>query len=501
MIFKNAVIVDGTGNKPYLSDVQVKKDFISKIEKNISFENDEEKIIDCSNKILCPGFIDIHAHSDIEALRNPSMLCKRNQGITSDISGNCGIGTFPYIKGQNGVFQNILGSYNKKWNWNDYNSYISNLNPDINMGFLQNHSLLRIMAIDGNPNREAKFAEIEKMKQLLDDSLKNGALGFSTGLYYAPCFFASREELKQLLFTTKKYDGIFAVHHRCEGSDIIASIKEILDLALETGVRTEISHLKVIGLKNQYLLDQVLESIEKANSQGAQIAFDQYPYEYGSTSLKSLLPPQYLTLSSKELTKILKDKDERKNIKKIMENPQGWDSLAFLCGWDNIFTENNITFTEMAKKQHQDSFDCFFDILYKDQENAIMRDITQSEDSICKIMQHDLSVFGTDALYTDNCCHPRSYNCSVHYLTHYIKEKKLMSIEKAIYRMTGKTAERLRLKKRGVIKPGYKADLVLLDWNQLEDLSSPSNPCQKPKGFNYVMVNGENNTGTILKRN
>jgi len=253
------------------------------------------------------------------------MSHKVQQGITFDLSGNCGAGIYPRSKDDEPVFADILGHYDS-WTWTDFSSYKALVKPGINIGFLQSHSCLRMSAIEGNPNRAATKKEIEKMCRLLDQSLDNGCLGFSSGLYYAPCLFADHDELVSLLRVVKRHNSLFCVHHRCEGDEILQSIDEIISLVRETGVRLEVSHLKAIGRKNQHKMPEVLKKLHALKDEGFDVSFDQYPYEYGSTSLFSLLPPKLLRLPSDELSAILKrtkkDRKLRDEIVHEMENPK-----------------------------------------------------------------------------------------------------------------------------------------------------------------------------------
>jgi N-acyl-D-aspartate/D-glutamate deacylase len=500
--FQNATIIDGTGSDSYQGDVAVKDDKIVQI-----FNEGGEpsgKVVDATALVLCPGFIDIHAHSDLEVLRHPGMESKLGQGITTEVSGNCGIGVFPCEEKSEALFgyvRDVLGPY-EPFGWKDFRQYAGQVEKQgcgTNMAFLQSHSALRCQALEGNPNRSANQAEVRTMCRLLQESYRQGCLGFSTGLYYAPCLFADRRELLALLEVTKNYDRYFAVHIRCEGDDVLQALKEVIDLATYTQVRLEVSHLKAIGRENQPLVAQMLSLIEDARLSGLDVLFDQYPYEYGSTSLFSLLPPQYLRLERKDLQNLLGGPKEREAIKAMMKDPVGWDSLYELCGWDNITAitmESNsqyegLTMTEIASLRNQGPFDAFFDLLKEEKGSAVMTDITQSQESLKKIMKHPLMCFGTDALYAGSKCHPRSYQAAIHFLDRYWRQQRVMPLEQMIHKMTGETASRLRFKDRGQIAVGYKADLVLFDPKTIRDNSSARDPKAKPDGLHLVLVNGK----------
>ena len=501
-LFKNGLVIDGTGNKPVKADVLVDGDTIVDIANSLTASS-PAKTIDLEGKILCPGFMDIHAHSELEALRDPSMTHKVQQGITFDLSGNCGIGVFPRQLSDSPVFADILGHYNGIWNWTDFESFQAQLKPGINMAFLQSHSMLRMAVIEGNPNRVATAKEIKAMCSLLDEALSQGCLGLSTGLYYAPCLFANEEEIISLLKVVKKHDALFTVHHRCEGDEILSSIDEILGYVRKTGVKLEISHLKAIGKENQDKVDIILEKIHKFREEGFDVCFDQYPYEYGSTSLFSLLPPFLLRLEKKELSQTLASMETNVQLREKavseMMHPQGWDSIVQLCGWDNITItslesspENNgLSLAQVAKKLGKDPYDALFSLLAKENELALMTDVTQSTENLRKIFKDPLMHFGTDALYTGSAAHPRSANAAIHLLETMCKTSNTATYEEAICKMTSKVATRLGIKDRGQIAKGMKADIVVFDPILLHDNSSPSEPFTMCSGLDYVMVNGQ----------
>ncbi len=500
-LFENATVIDGSSGAPFKANVLVLNSKILSVTNDCDYlKTDNLRVIDCSNMILCPGFMDAHAHSDLEVLRDPTMSHKVQQGITFDLSGNCGVSVYPRRINDDAAFADIIGHYDN-WDWTDYSSYVRKLTPGINMAFLQGHGLLRVHAIEGNPNRAATKDEIRLMCDLLDRSLSQGCMGLSSGLYYAPCLFADHDEMVALLEVVKSHRALFCVHHRCEGDDILPSIDEIFSYVRETGVRLEISHLNAIGRKNQDKIPVVLDKIHELRDEGFDVAFDQYPYEYGSTSLFSLLPPRLLRLPKAELSATLEraaeDRTLRDSIVDEMEHPVLWDSITELCPWEDIsivtmesFPEyRGLSLRELADKLNMDPYDALFSVLAKESGCALMSDITQAPDKRRMIFDDDLMSFGTDALYTGSSAHPRSANAAIHLLCQRCKEENV-SWSVAINKMTGKVAQRLGIKDRGLIRERYKADIVVLDPERLRDNSSLQNPYAMCDGLEYVMVNG-----------
>ena len=346
-MFRNAFVADGSGGELFRANVAVFGDRIAFIGKEgISRAR---TVIDAEGLLLTPGFIDMHTHTDLEVLRSRDMKPRLHQGILTDVSGNCGIGVFPN-SGEclHTAVEDVLGTYDR-WSWKSFSDYRALLESEgigINEAFLVSHTALRYAAMGPEAGRAADDDEIQRMCAMLDGILADGAYGFSSGLYYSPCLFADRRELLALLRVVRKHDKLFAVHHRCEGNDVLQSLREVLDLAGETGVRLEISHLKAIGRANQAAVPRMLEMLEEARAAGIDVKADQYPYAYGSTSLFSLLPPHLLGLSRIEQRLALSLESERDELMREIMEPSGWDSVYQMAGPDDI--------TAMFIESHQE---------------------------------------------------------------------------------------------------------------------------------------------------
>lgn len=459
--------------------------------------NSQMKVIDAGGLCVCPGFIDIHGHSDLEILRDPSMKAKVRQGITTELGGNCGIGVFPIPKPENFPGRqicDILGPYDD-FSWHDYAGYKERTGESpYSLFMLQGHSMLRCAAMEGNPNRPATENEIRKMEGLLQESLDQGCLGLSTGLYYAPCIYASREELLRLSRVVSRNSRFLCVHHRCEGSQIISSLEEILSIAEEAEVKLEISHLKIIGKKNQGLLDRVFGLLEENRT-----GFDQYPYTYGNTSLCSLLPPDLLALGEDDRRKALLSPGVRKQAQKEMAQPRNWDSITELAGFEDIFISQLSCFPgyigksllQISEERNQDPYESLFDLLSEETGNAMMIDVTETGETLRRIFCHPLGVFGTDALYTGGKAHPRSYNAAPHCMNRDFLKQMGKPLEFCINRMTGKTALRFGMTDRGFIRDGMRADLVIFDRDTIGDCSTIREPEKPPVGISRVFIGGE----------
>ena len=487
LVIRNALVYDGSGGKPEKLNVAVLGDRIAAVTaRNIARGR---RNVDASGLILTPGFIDMHTHTDLQALRDRDLTAKIHQGITTDVSGNCGTGVFPYSPSLPDYTQDVLGTW-ADWAWTDFPSYKSYLERGgigINEVFLTSHTALRLAVMGSSASRPAAPDEIERMSALLSASISQGSLGFSSGLYYSPCVFASREELLALLGVVAERGALFAVHHRCEGNEVESSLEEVLGLAYEAGCRIEVSHLKAIGKENQWKVPRLLEIIEEYRAKGLDVGFDQYPYDFGSTSLFSLLPPDILGLSRFEQRLALSIDIDRREIKEEILSPHGWDSIYEMAGPENITVLSSDTFPEVNGKRlvdlGPDPLDALFDILAEETGSAVMTDVTQSKESLRLIMAHPLMSFGTDALYSSPKPHPRSYHSTVEFMK-YVKGG-VMSVEEGIRRMTGANADKIGLIERGYIREGYKADLLLLDLDGFCESGDDN------KGLCLVLVNGK----------
>ncbi len=495
IILRNGMVLDGRGSQPRKANVAVFSDTIALVtEKDISRAR---FVLDCSGKYIAPGFIDAHCHTDFLVLRDEKAAARIGQGITTDITGNCGIGTFPYVNGSlRDAVRDVLGEW-PDWDWTDFSSfrdYCHKRRIGVNEMFLVSHTALRIAVMGDDSKREASDEEIEGMCLLLERELESGAGGFSTGLYYSPCVYSSEKELDMLLRTVKKKGKIFTVHHRSEGNGCLESLESVLRIASLSGVRTEISHLKAIGQNNQKEVGKMLERIEEYRKNGLDVAFDQYPYTYGSTSLFSLLPPRVLAFSRLEQRMALSLEGERERIKDEILHDTSWDSIYPLVGPDEIRilylssnpSLNGKSLSEAAREKGvADPLDALFDILRDETGLAVMTDTTQSVESLEKIMVHPLMCFGTDSLYSSPLPHPRSFHSTVEFLSHYVRDRKLLTIEEAVRRMTGETARRFGIRDRGILEEGMRADIVVFDSGELKANDDNTN-----SGIECVILNG-----------
>jgi len=504
-LIRNARIVDGTGNPWYIADVAVNGDTISEIGR-LSIDANYDEIIDADGLTLAPGFFDMHSHSDLSQLVNPTASAKIRQGITTELISQDGLGVAPMVPEHIDEYRKYLsglqGDPAIEWTWRSFADYLARIEAvgtATNIASLLSHGPLRIVAV-GQEERAATEQELVHMAQLAAQSFAEGAFGFSTGLIYPPCVFASDEELNIMGEVTAAAGGLFVVHVRNERSLIKQSIQEIFAIGYNTGVKPHISHLKVIGKENWGTAAEVLALFDEARNNGLDVGFDQYPYPAGSTMLSILVPAHAHAGGPDSFMERLKDKDMRALLAdQMVTGLPGWENINTAAGWDRILItgvndgpnkqwEGKSIF-DIACHKDISPQEVIFDLLLEEELQVSMVNFSLYEDDVVTILQHPLGMLGTDGLLGGKP-HPRAYGSTARILQKYVREDGALSLEQAVARMTSRPAAQLGIYDRGIIRPGMKADLVLFDAERVQDVATYTDSCQHPTGFSYVWVNG-----------
>ncbi|MDN4076027.1 N-acyl-D-amino-acid deacylase family protein [Fictibacillus terranigra] len=292
LVIRNGRIADGSGNPWFFGSVGIKDGMIVEVGR---VEGESRETIDAGRNIVSPGFIDGHSHSDLLVLNNPKMDMKLQQGVTTEVVGNCGLAPAPFVPHYGSLLkeyiQPVIGGTEWEWTWNSVEDYIGKLDKagiSENVSTYVAHGALRIAAM-GFSGRSADKLELMAMKEMLEEGMKAGAIGLSIGLLYSPGRYASKEELAELCQVLPKYNGILSTHIRGEGNNLIPSIKEVIWIAEKAGVPLQVSHLKAAGRRNWGKVLEAMELLEEASARGMDVTCDVYPYDAGSTSLTTLL--------------------------------------------------------------------------------------------------------------------------------------------------------------------------------------------------------------------
>src|ERR687889_480501 len=506
LILKNGCIVDGTGNPWFFGDVGIKDGFIAGVGR---VKDKSQDTIDARGQVVSPGFIDGHTHSDLMILDAPRSEIKLQQGTTTEVVGNCGMTPAPFstqnLELLRSYVEPVLGRTEREWSWETVERYVNSLReakPSENVATYVGHGTLRIATM-GFEDRPASAGELDRMKGLLEEGLQAGAIGLSLGLMYAPGSYTPREELAGLCSTLPMYDGLLSTHIRGEGDSLIPSIQEVLWIAERCGVPLQISHLKAAGSSNWGRVIEAMELIEDARSRGLDVTCDVYPYTAGSTTLTTLLPPWVLEGGVSGALERPKDLDTRARIREELGHEQdGWDNLVASTGWESVYVSSlskgddadleGKNIAEIGESRGVDPVDCMMDLLLEQDGKVAIVFFHMAEADVDQVMKWDRSLVASDSLHDQaKKPHPRLYGTFPHVLAKYVREKKLLTLEEAVRKMTSFPARRFRLNGRGLISPGYAADVVGFDPETISDRATYEDPKRFPEGISRVLVNGE----------
>ncbi|MHA1973630.1 MAG: N-acyl-D-amino-acid deacylase family protein [Candidatus Hodarchaeales archaeon] len=514
ILVKEGTIVDGTGKSRFKADLAILDGKIVEISKTIP--GSAVETIRAKNLVVSPGFIDMHSHSDISLPFDQYFSSVVMQGITTQIVGNCGWSLAPVKKENIDLiikdFEIFLPPGKKlEIKWSTFKEYLDTVQQRrivVNIAPLVGFGAIRIAGGLGYEDREPNDTELNQMKKLVEEAMKAGAWGISTGLVYAPQSYAKTEEIIELMKVAAKNNRLYFSHIRGEGSNLINAVKEFIEIVKDSGVRGgQISHHKVSGEKHWGLSKESLCLIDNANKQGLNISCDQYPFNRGMTSLVSLLPGWVHEGGMDKLIERLKDHRVRERIKSESTKINGKQGIREVK-WENIYiaavkTQNwkdieGLSIAEISRKKGvNDCFKTLFDIILEEAGGVVMHIETMCEEDIQYIMKHSKTMFGTDGWglspdgpMDNGIPHPRFYGTFPRILGHYVREKKILSLEQAIHKMTGMPSEKLGIEKRGFLLKNYWADIVIFDPLTIKNQATYTK-AEFPEGINYVTINGK----------
>lgn len=506
VVIKHAKIVDGTGSPWFFGDIAIKGDTIAHMGRVVDTE--DAQVIDATGKTVCPGFIDLHSHSDLYVLEVGLVSAKTRQGITTELLGQDGISAAPlphaYLKQWQGNLSGLDGTPDIEWDWHNVDSYLSKIEramPGSNYAYLVPHGNLRLQVI-GLENRKATSDEIKEMAHILEQSLKQGACGLSSGLIYLPCMYGDYEEIEALCEVAAAYGVPFIVHQRSEGDEILESMDELLVIAKRTGVHLHFSHFKVCGRKNWHKTADVLKKLNQAREDGIEVTFDQYPYTAGSTMLSAVLPPWAHEGGTPALMVRLQNSLLREEMTNEMcTGVPGWDSMYEWAGPEGIIitsveSEANQTCVGRTLQQitemrgGQDPIETALDLILEESNAVGMIDFVMDEASVAAIMQHPAGTICTDGLLGGEP-HPRAYGSFPRVLGKYTRDEGLFTLEESIRRMTSQPARIIGFTDRGTLREGMKADIVIFNEATVTDTATYEVPRSYPVGIEWVFVNGK----------
>lgn len=488
-------------------DLALKGDKIAEISPEIS--SPARQTLSVKGRVVAPGLIDVHAHDEIELLKTGTTYPKLAQGVTTVICGNCGLGFFPLVPGK----KELLQDYNKglfdlegvNLDWLDLAGFLKRIEkkqPAINAGFLVGHGALRT-AVMGFARQKADQGHLEKMKEHLEKSLAQGALGMSTGLLYPPGSYADQEEIEYLARVLREHDALYVTHMRSYSREVLQCLQENLDLARQTGVRLQISHFGFSGKPNWGGAEEAVEMIRRARSEGIDVDLDQYPYQAESTLISALLPGFALADGMETLLqKLKKSAPFRREIIQSLEDdfPEG-DNLMRAAGPENVVINSSSSAAAadyigksiacIARARNMGVGEVLLDLILKSRGEMTVIIFSLSPEDVKKLIAAPEVLVGSDGISGPLNPHPRLWGTFPRILGHYVREERCLTLSQALAKMTVLPAQKFGLQKRGQLKEGWQADLMIFDPEIIEDRACYENPQQPPRGIYGVWVNGQ----------
>ena len=509
VIIRNGSIVDGSGNPWVSGDIAIRGDRIAAIGK--LKDAHAKRVIDAKGLVVSPGFIDMLGQSEASLLIDNRSLSKLAQGITTEITGEGG-SIAPQTELTLAALQPALDHYNLKVDWTTLDGYFKRLEKSgtpLNIGTYVGLGQVR-EAVLGDVDRAPTPAEMERMKGLVDQAMRDGALGVSTALIYPPGHYAKTEELIELAKVASQYGGIYGTHMRSEGQTEPEAIAEALRIGREANLPVEIFHLKVSGKTRWGNMPKIVAQIQAARDSGQDVTANMYPYIAGGTALASSLPPWVADGGMAKLLERLHEPATRAKIKAEMaaDHP-GWENIFFDSGGGSGVMVSGVenpelkkfdgkTIAQIALAQNKSQLDALFDFIIADKgqtgalyfmanENDLTYGLKQPWTSLCL----DASELSLDGPLYEEHTHPRAFGAMPRFLARYVRDQKLLPLEQGIRKMTSLPAQRERLVNRGLLKEGYFADITIFDPKTIQDVATYTASSQISKGVKYVFVNGK----------
>ena len=516
----NGQVIDGTGKKGYHSDIGIQGEQIVAIGP-LKESGNAALTIDAIGHVVCPGFIDVHTHSDLTLLVNGLAESKTRQGVTTEVIGNCSFSPFPVTEERS---SDLVSAMNKvyetelEWRWRDLDGYARRLEESgisLNVVPLLGHSALRIAAL-GYSQRPPTADELDVMNRLAAATMEQGAYGLSTGLTLVPSSFAQTEEIISLCRTVATYGGMYATHIRIWAGAHERAIEEAIEIGKQGGLPVHLAHQAIIDSRHWGEADSTTAIMEKAREDGLDVTYDVYPYTAAGTYLSQLIPQWAVEGGLSAMLKRLRDQNTRRSIIQEMEGgwfgglPWEWDKIIIgYAGAEGDVDTIGQSIAAIAEKRKESPIEVMLALIEKSSDTAHCVMFNRCEDDVKYFMSHPLAMIGSDgsavAPYGElskGKPHPRFYGTYPRILGRYVRDEKIMPLEAAIHKMTAFPAERFSLTDRGRLVEGNVADMVIFNPDTVIDHATFAVPHQYPDGIAYVFVNGTMviNNGTHTQR-
>ena len=510
LVFRDADVVDGSGEPAYRADVVVDRGRIVSIVKEAAGAGCQRpeamRELDAEGLVLSPGFIDMHAHSDLAVLRDPDHSAKAAQGVTLEVLGQDGLSYAPVddrtlaevratITGWNGHGDDI------DFDWRSVGEYLDRLDRGIavNAAYLIPQGTLRALVV-GWEDREATPRELDRMRRLVAEGMEQGAVGMSSGLTYTPGMYAKDAELTELCRVVAEYGGYYCPHHRSYGAGALEAYEEMVALTREAGCPLHLAHATMNFGVNEGRAPDLLALLDKALADGADLSLDTYPYTPGCTTLVAMLPSWANEGGPEAVLARLRDEEAAERIRHHMEVigadgchgvPIDWATIE-ISGVSDPALASYVgrTVRESADLRGEAPWTTARHLLVEDGLGSTILQHVGHEENVRAIMRHRVHTGGSDGILLGDKPHPRAYGTFPHYLGHYARELGILPLEECVAHLTSRPAARLRLPDRGLVREGYRADLVLFDPDTVAAGSTFEAPRTLPTGIPYVLVDG-----------
>ncbi|HWP38006.1 MAG TPA: D-aminoacylase [Gemmatimonadales bacterium] len=479
LLLKNARIVDGTGNPWFRGDVAIRGDAIARIAPAIT--EPARRVVDVRGQVVAPGFIDIHTHARRGIFEVPTADNYVRQGVTTLIEGPDGGSPVP------------LGPFLAR---------LDSLPKSVNIGSFIGQGSVR-SAVIGDVNRRPTPEELDRMRALVEQGMRDGAFGLSSGLFYVPGTFTPTEEVIELAKVAARHGGIYISHMRDEASGVVASVSETIRIGEEGGLPTQVTHHKVVGPGNWGRSVETLRLVDEARARGVDATIDQYPYTASSTSIQAALLPAWAQEGRREdVLGRLEDPATRARIKeetvRILRLERGGGDpknvVVASCSWDSTLAGKTLADISRLRGMEptlENAAEAAYWIVERGGCQGIFHAINEAD--LERILRHPATMIGSDGeipIYGRANPHPRSYGTFARVLGVYVRERRAIALEEAVRKMASFPAQRLGLLDRGVLRPGMKADVAVFDPERVRDAATFERPHQYAEGFSLVIVNG-----------
>lgn len=504
LLITNGRVIDGAGNPWKFADVAVQGDRIAAIGPLKGAA--AKQVLDANGQFVTPGFVDMHTHSDLQPLANPLHECKTRQGVTLEVIGQDGLGLAPVTPTTAAQLRSQLAGWNGdppqvEWDWRTVTEYLDRFDGRVavNVAFLVPHGTVR-MAVMGTDPRAPTDEELNRMRALVDQAMREGAVGLSTGLTYTPGMYATDDEIIALCRVIRPYGGYYCPHHRNYGMRAIKGYSDSIEIARRAGVPVNLTHAHFGFPVNKGRAPELLALFDEARAQGVDVTLDTYPYIAGATYLHAILPSWVHAGGIDATLARLQNSETRAQIQKQVEVigsdswhevPVDWNTIQIAGTPDGIDAwAVGMRVDAAAERAGMRPFDYYCDLLTRTRLGASQLSFIGNEENVQQILQHPIHLVGSDGILVGDQPHPRGWGTHVRFLAHYVRDLGLLTWEEGVRHMTSAAAQRLGFFDRGLVRPGMMADLVVFDPDTLRDTATYENPRRYPIGVTHVVNNG-----------